>query len=203
MVRAEVNSFNTLPKHLNGKTYIIAPLDSQKESAEFEAYSQNIKAHLSRFGLQQAISPEQSDFSVSFNYGVSGSHTVSGAVPLYGQTGGGTTFHSGTMSAYGSGGSAFGTYGGTSYTPPTYGVVGMMPYSYQNHTRFLNIRMVDLSRSTGGKVSPGWEVQVISAGAAGSFATVASCLFDAAFQNFNTSGSKRITLLFNECGSKK
>jgi hypothetical protein len=169
-------------------------------NSEFDTYAVIVARHLKRQGMRQASPDEIIDYAVLFNYGMAGSKTVSGTVPLYGQTGGGTSYQSGTASAFGSGGSAFGTYTGTTYTTPTYGVVGMMPYSYDEHSRFLLIRMVDMKRSTPGNIVAAWEAQVTSTGYSASFAPVAACLFDSAFEGFPRSGSKRVAKAREICG---
>ena len=132
-------------------------------------------------------------------YGVGHERQVSGAVPLYGQTGGGTTFHSGSVSTFGAGGSAFGTYNGTTSSAPTYGIVGMMPYSRTEHDRYFMMRMIDVKESTAEKIVPVYEGTVLSTGSNPSFDQVADCMLLALFQNFRQSGSDRVIVNKTSC----
>jgi hypothetical protein len=198
-VRTDVSRFSSLALQV-GATFIVVPLDAQRGSAEYDVHARSLVRRLQQQGLQQAENPASADYAVLFNYGMAGSRIVSGAVPLWGQTGGGTSYQSGTVSAFGSGGSAIGSYSGTTYTAPTYGVVGMVPYSYQQHSRFLLIRMIDLKRSSKDNLVAAWEAQATSTGSASSFAPVAECMFDAIFKNFRATGSERVTDDRDSCG---
>jgi hypothetical protein len=199
-VQSDVNRFNNLPAQVSGQTFFIFPLDSQKGSAEFDQHSRTVATHLQKQGLRPAADLTKADYAVLFNYGISGSRVETGGLPIFGQTGGGTSFQSGTVTAFGPRGTATGTYSGTTYTAPTYGVVGMMPYLDEVHSRFLLLKMIDLKRSTQNNLVAAYEAQVTSSGSSSSFAPVAPCMFDALFKNFGKSGSERVTLDMSICG---
>lgn len=133
------------------------------------------------------------------DYGVVGSRQITGSTPIYGQTGGGTTYHSGTASAYGTGGSAYGAYNGYSYTAPTYGIVGSVPYSITLHDRFFHLKIFDAKKSTGSNLFGVYEGTVRSSGKSATFATVSECLMDALFDDFYATGTDRITLDAQKC----
>jgi hypothetical protein len=132
-------------------------------------------------------------------YGVGAERQMSGAVPLYGQTGGGTTFHSGSVSTYGAGGRTYGTYNGMSSSAPTYGITGMMPYSRTEYDRYFTMRMIDVKRSTNDNVVPVYEGSVTSTGSNRSFEHVAGCMLQALFQDFRQSGSDRVIVAKSAC----
>ena len=89
------------------------PLETQKGSIEYQSYANSVTNKLNLRGFRRVNKLFNADYAVNIDYGVSGRNEVSGSAPIYGQTGGGTIFHSGTVS--GSDGS--GTYSGTSYVP--------------------------------------------------------------------------------------
>lgn len=200
MVNADVSRFNAFSSPVVDKTFFVLPLDGQDLSAEFSHYAQIVSRHLNRYGMHKSLKAIDADYIVIMNYGVGSSRQISGEIPIYGQTGGGTTYHTGTVYTFGSGGHTTGNYSGYSYVPPTYGVTGYVPYSRIEYDRFLVIKIVDMRSSTTEKLRPAYEVTVNSTGGSATFSDVSACLFDAAFQEFPTSGNARVTLTHDNCG---
>jgi hypothetical protein len=198
-VKAEVSRFNSLPPDYAGKAFYIVPLKDQQGSAEFQVYARSVAARLSANGFREAGTLGDADYAVIFNYGVGRARQISGSVPLYGQTGGGTTYHHGTASAHGTGGSAVGSYSGYSRTSPTYGVVGSMPYSRTEYGRYFQLKIVDQKRSTKDNMLGVYEGVVKSAGRSSTFGAVSGCLMDALFENFFETGTTRTTLSAQRC----
>ena len=123
-----------------------------------------------------------------------------GSTPIYGQTGGGTTYQSGTGSAYGSGGYAYGSYSGTSYTMPTFGVVGSRTYSYNVTTYTRNLAMDIVIRESLNTKTPKkvYEARVISKGSCGQIAQVMDEILEALFQEFpGESGRARTITIYH------
>jgi hypothetical protein len=199
MVRSDVTRFNQLPANTTGATVIFLPLDDQKTSAAYQTYADRVAAELAEQGMNRTDDFAQAQYAVVMSYGTGGEHQVTGAVPLYGQTGGGTTSHSGMISTFGPGGSGFGTYNGTSYTAPTYGVVGMMPFSRTEYDRYFAMRMIDLKQSTKEHLVPVYGGSVVSVGSSRSFDEVADCMLLALFKDFRQSGSDRVTISKSDC----
>lgn len=199
MIRSDVSRFDQLPESTAGKSVYFLPLEEQEASAAYRTYADRVTVELAKHGMRRASEITTADYAVVMLYGSGSGRQISGALPLYGQTGGSTTYHSGSMSAYGSGGSAFGSYSGQSYSPSTYGIIGMMPYTRTEYDRFFAIRMIDLERSTEENIVPVYEGNVVSTGKAASFDQVAGCLITALFQDFRRSGSDRVTLGAGEC----
>ena len=110
------------------------------------------------------------------------------STPIYGQTGGGTTYTSGTVSTYSGG---YGSYSGTSYTMPTYGVVGSSTSSVQStvYKRQLAIDIVEASSVDADNPSKVYEGRLNSAGSCGAMTEVMDELIEALFIKFpNDSG---------------
>ncbi len=198
-VQSEVAHFNNLPAQTVGSSFVVVPTDSQVGSAQFSQYAASISRRLESLGFVTVGKLDDADYVVVFDFGVKGSRQISGSMPVFGQTGGGTTYHSGTASAFGTGGSAWGTYSGTSYTPPTYGVTGYVPYSRAEHDRYFWLKMYDVKRSTKENLVAAYEATVTSSGAASNFAIVAECIFDAAFHNFFKNGAERVVINGDKC----
>lgn len=135
-VKAHVSRFNSFDQNIHGASFYMLPMKIQQGSAEYRQYASSIARRLNVQGMRQTENLSSADYVVIFNYGL-GEKQISGSMPMWGQTGGGTAYHSGTASAFGTGGSAFGSYSGTTYTPATYGVTGYMPYSKTEYTRTL------------------------------------------------------------------
>jgi len=201
-VESDVVRFNNLGSDVAGKSYFVYASQGQRGSAEFAHYARSITARLDKLGFKPAASLEDADYAVLIAYGVGGAREISGAYPIYGQTSGGTNYHSGTASVMSSSGNATGSYSGTSYTPPTYGVVGSIPYRFTVHKRFFGLRMIDLKKSSPSKLVAAYEARAVSEGTAASFAEVSECIFDSVFQDFLVSGTKGVLIDASKCVRK-
>jgi Domain of unknown function (DUF4136) len=175
-VQSDVTRFHTLPPQGNGQTFTIRAASSSG-GIEFGTYSARVASHLQNYGWTQA-STGGADYTVMLDYRMGGSSERHGSMPITGQTGGGTTYHSGSVNSYGSYGSASGSYSGTSYTPATFGVVGSVPYSVTVHDRYLNMRISDRAgRSV-------FEGRVVSTGQSADIAAVLPQMIDSLFTKF-------------------
>lgn len=200
-VQSQVSSFNELPPNDQGAAFFIMPLKHQEASLEYRQYASRIEQKLIQQGYVPTNDIREAEYLVYFDYAMDEGKTVSGTIPLYGQTGGGTTYHSGTASAYGSGGYAYGNYSGYSYTPPTYGIIGAVPWSRTDYTRGLFFGMADLRKSTPEKLYPVYEATVLSTGSDRTFAAVADCLIEALFTDFRSRArtDETVTVPASEC----
>ena len=195
-VTSEVSRFNELPKDVGGSAFYVMPLKWQEGSAEYSHYADSLTKRLEAKGFRRTASFPESDYVLTFDYGTKGSREVTGSSPVWGQTGGGTTtYHSGTVSAYGS----QGYYSGQSYTAPTYGITGYTPYSYTVHDRFFRLSLIDVNRSTPVNPVAAYEASVSSSGSSANFSTVSECIFDAVFKNFFRTGSETVEIASSEC----
>jgi hypothetical protein len=92
-------------------------------------------------------------------------------------------------------------YGGSTYTPPTFGVVGSNVSTGTVFTRQLWLDMIDVHKSAEGKLHKVFEGKVVSTGSSGSFAQVSQCLINAMFDKFPRESGKtaKINLPGSSC----
>ena len=192
---AEVSSFSSLEPSTSGESFFILPNDTQAISAEFSQYADSISKRLNKQGWYRVANLDEARYVILLDYGIAGSSTKTGSKPIYGQTGGGTTTHSGTFNTYGSSsGNAYGSYTGTSHTRSTFGVVGSSNYSYSIYQRYFQMRVVDITSD-----APVYETKVASEGSSSVFGLVADCIFDVALEDFPLQSSGKKTILMDEC----
>jgi hypothetical protein len=147
---------------------------------------------LNAYGWQQQSNQgAEPDMLVYFGYGIDDGQTVSGSMPLYGQTGGGTSY------SYGHVNTSYGTsasYSGTTYTAPTYGVVGSIPYSTRIYNRSLWLEILDAKTSTASSPVKVFEGRVQSSGGSSDIAAVLPTMIEALFKNFPGPSGKTETI---------
>lgn len=174
---SDVTRFHKLPEQGAGETFSIA---SKRGNTGIEA-----SQHLGRlaqgfttYGWRQS-SGSDADYRVMIDYGISDGRTVQGSRPIIGQTGGGTTYHSGNVSSYGGyGGYSNANYSGTSYTPATFGVVGAVPTTDTVYDRYL---FVVIKNRSGSNVLEG---KVFSSGSSSNISEVLPRMIDSFFEGF-------------------
>jgi hypothetical protein len=134
----------------------------------------------------------QSTYVAYITYGIDNGKTTMSSVPLYGQTGGGTSYSSGTVSS----GTRSGSYSGTTTTMPTYGVVGVMPVSGTEYKRAVNI---DIFKRTGTTPTKVYEIKGISTGSCGNINSILFSIIDGMFKNFpgENGKTKRVNVDWN------
>jgi hypothetical protein len=191
-VVSHVTSFHELPSNGLGQTYKFLPLEGQEGSLEYEAYAKRISKKLEVYGYILKTEGIDPDYFVVFNYGIGDGGTITGSLPIYGQTGGGTSYTSGTVSTnYG----GYGSYSGTTYSMPTFGQVGSIPYSIRQHDRVLNLKVISYKEAKDGKAKVLYEGRVQSSGSSGEIAVVLPSMIEALFRDFpgNSGKTKIIT----------
>lgn len=202
-VNSNVTRFHDPNLLETNKTFAILPLDTQQGSLEFKQYAGQVSEKLKAYGYQET-SQKKADYTVFFNYGIDNGTTVISSYPIYGSTGGGTTYHSGSVNTYGSYGGSYGTYSGTSYTAPTFGVVGSGTESHTEYTRVLNLDILDNKKSNKSTVVKVFEGKVKSTGSSASFSTVSQCLIDSLFKDFpGENGKSESVILASDTCMKK
>lgn len=201
-VRSDVNRFtaSSLPQNLSGKTFAFMPLEKQDGSVEYETHADLIASYLEKQGWTRTKDLRSADYVVAFSYGQGGPQHRTIEMPIFGQTGGGTSYTYGTANAYGASGSTYGSYSGTTYTPPTYGVVGSTTSTKTEYTRFLDANIYDWKRSVvDNKLAGVWEAKATSVGSSSSFAAISKCMIQAVFADFRKSGSALIEIPAEQC----
>ena len=192
-----MSSFHRLGAEDSGKTFAVLAADpSKRGSIEFDTYARLVATQLSAQGFREVGLQPEPDLLVFLEYGIDAGQTVSGSLPVYGQTGGGYTYQGGSVTAYGPGGSAAGTYSGYTYSPPTYGVVGAVPYSRTDYRRVLFLDIVDAKRSTPRSVVKVYEARVLSIGRTPSLPQIVPLMIQSLFSDFpGASGATRTVTL--------
>ena len=185
------------PNHAERGTITVQPIDkNQQGSLEFNSVAEYLLNKFREKGYVPLAPSESSTYVAYITYGIDNGKTTSSAVPVFGQTGGGTTYSSGTVSS----GTRMGTYSGTSTTMPTYGMVGAIPYDVTTYKRLVNIDIYNVSFAT--QPIKVYEVRAQSTGSCGNINMVLFKIIDGVFLNFpGTNGdTKKMEVLWDkEC----
>lgn len=186
-VVANVQSFSNLPANYVGKKVAVLGYPKEiDESLEWKSYKPAFEKQFAAQGFV-ITNVTDADYIAFVTYGIGAPQTSTqvGSVPLYGQTGGGTTYQSGSVTSLGGG---YGSYSGTTYTMPTYGIVGSSTYSY-NVTKYTRTVAIDLvEKGTQKKV---FQNKASSTGSCGVIGEVIDEIAEAMFEKF-PSGSGRV-----------
>jgi hypothetical protein len=108
-VKSNVTAFNDLPVNDTGAAFFVMPLEHQEGSVEYRQYASRISSGLVQQGYRPVTNIAEAQYVVFFDYGADNGRTVSGSTPIWGQTGGGTTYQSGSLNSFGTYGSTYGT----------------------------------------------------------------------------------------------
>lgn len=189
-VETNITTFHALSDGGRGKSFVMVPYPNQQNSLEWRAYSDLVAQKLEQKGLIRSTTASGSSFAVFIAYAIDKGRTSVSAVPMYGQTGGGTT--STTTGYVGS----TPVYGST-YTPPTYGVTGYTPVESTMYGRALKLTMLDVPQSLAlKKPIPVYEATATSTGQSGELNLVMPAIVDAVFKDFPApSGSTRTQVI--------
>ena len=160
-------------------------------SLEFKTYKSKLEAKLTSVGHTVTDDPSNAKYIVFFTYGIDDGKENVYSYPLIGQTGGGTTYSSGTVNSSG-GGSA--TFSGTSYKMPTFGVVGTNTGSYTYYKRVIAVDMVDAESLSSAEPTRIYEGRTISSGTCNVIGEVIDEMFEAMFTDFPSESGKNRTL---------
>ena len=207
-VRTNFTAFHTLtPADIVKSVAVVPGNEGLEGSLEFATFKAKLEQNLRQVGFIVVNEPADADYVAFFGYGIDGGRTTTrtGSTPIYGQTGGGTTYHSGTLSSYGSGGySGSGSYYGSSYTMPTYGIVGSETYTYNvtTYTRVVQLELLDRRALETRKVEKVYEVTLTSKGTCGQIAGVMDEILDGLFKDFPGESGKVVTVAVPSLGPR-
>jgi len=163
--------------HVDRGVLAVLPIDkTQEDSLEFKVVSGYLIRKLVEKGYSQAQQGEKSKYAAFITYGIDNGTTSVSSVPLYGKTGGGTSYSSGTVSAYGQ----TANYSGTITAMPTYGMVGVLPVSSTEYKRMVNVD-IWLTEEKPMKV---YEIRGMSSGTCGNINAIVFKIIDGMFANF-------------------
>lgn len=187
-VHTDVTVFHTADVE-KPNTFNVMARGPGSDTLEAATYGDMVASRLQGLGWTRQPAGE---VTVVYGFGIDSGREVTRAAPIYGQTGGGSSTSTGMIT--GSGG--FATYSGTTYTQPTFGLVGAVPVT---ETVYERVFVMNMYNSADGKKV--YESTVTSRGESGSFSAVAQCLVDALFQDFpgGTSQHKKIVMDGSKC----
>lgn len=114
------------------KTYKIIPSNGQENSLAFKEYTRLIESKLSKAGLKYA---EDAELVMQINFGIDNGKTITTTAPVYGQKGGDMTTTHGSYNNQ--------EFSKTTYTVPTYGIVGTTPYKTTEYTKYMTVDIFD------------------------------------------------------------
>lgn len=179
VVQTRTTAFYTPEFTTSGKIFVLAADNDLNNSLEFSHYKRKFEEKFSENGYQIVQSTSEADYIALVAYGIDDGKTSIVSTPIFGQTGGGTTYSSGTV--YGSGGST--SYSGTSYTMPTYGVLGSSTGSVTQFTRAIALDVID-AKSTVNDIKKVYEARAKSTGSCSVIAGVFDEILEAMFKGF-------------------
>jgi hypothetical protein len=194
-VRSHVSFSSILEAKDLGKRVVVTgyPAEAERSLLFITKLRAPVELAFRKKGYIIVKSKSDADLIAFVSYGIDGGKVVSqtSSIPVYGQTGGGTAHHSGT--AYGSGTSV--SYSGSSYTMPTYGVVGSSTISSSRNifSRQVAIDLVDIQSLNSKHPRKLMEGRVVSKGSCGAIEGVYKEMIEALFSKY-PSGSGGVTV---------
>lgn len=163
---------------MRGTIYVSPGTEEQAKALSFNSVKNRIAAHLGQKGYQPVDDYENAQYVAYVNYTINNGKKVSESTPIFGQTGGGASFSSGTVR--GSGG--FATYSGSTYTAPTFGMVGV---ANTEHTEYLRQVQIDVFKVDGKKLGQKvYEIVGTSSGSCSNLKAVLPAIIDGMFEKF-------------------
>lgn len=163
-----------------GSIKVISGEAEVNESLEFAAYKKKIEFKLASVGYSIEGDANKADYIALVAFGIDSGKSAVISTPIFGQTSGGSTYSSGTMSS--AGGSA--SYSGTSYAMPTYGVVGSATRSVTMYKRALALDILEAESFKEGRPNKVYEGRTTSTGSCSVIVEVFDEMLEAMFTGF-------------------
>jgi Domain of unknown function (DUF4136) len=182
-IRTQVTRFDHMPPATTGETFAVVPLKDQAGSLEWEQYANLVAQQLADTGYVRVAEPRDAKYAVLFSYAIDRGKSITAAVPVFGQTGGGvTTFYSGSSSGF-------------AYTQPTYGEVGSELVTATVFGRALELEIFDVPQTLGSSAPAKiFEAKAGSAGASENLAVVMPAMIAAVFKDFPGKSGETISV---------
>jgi hypothetical protein len=179
-VETDSTAFYTADYSPRGSISVVAANADVNDSLEFAVYKQKFEGRLASVGYQVVQDAEQADFIALVAYGIDHGKTSSITTPIFGQTGGGASYSSGTIST------ATGntSYTASSYRMPTYGVVGAVSNTSTIYNRAIAMDIVVAKSLKSGKVRKVYEGRTKSLGSCSVIVEVFDEMLEAMFSGF-------------------
>lgn len=165
------------PEYKNSGTIIVVAAEAEVNSSlEFAHYKKKFEQKLAANGYTIVSNPSEAKYVAFVSYGIDNGKNSVVSTPIFGQTGGGVT------NSFGSVGNT--SYTGTSYSMPTFGVVGSMAGSVTEYTRAIALDIVEAQSFKDGKPVKVYEARAKSTGSCGVIAGVFDEILEALFEGF-------------------
>ena len=180
--------------------YVIIPANNKvaADSLEFKEFSAYVAKVLQQRGYKVTSRIDEADLALFLNYAISDpkTETVSYSQPIFGQTG------VQSSSTYGTYNPTSGSYSGTTYYTPTYGVTGYVPVTetYTHYTRLMLLDVLSLQKTDAAPKlgAPAWRVSVASIGSSGDLRKVFPVLVFASKDYIGVDSKKTVTFSIKE-----
>lgn len=188
VVRSDISVFHNLDESANEITFAFDPTEAQSGSLEYRAYADLVRGHLTELGYVEADAQSDAMWVIQMEYKIGDGKEKVGSRPIIGQTGSSSSTTYGTISSSG----GFGTYSGTTYQTPTFGVVGSLTYSGTVYSRALQLKIAEPQTVGGNDTRVLLEATVFSVGSSSQLSRVMPAMVEALFRDFpGESGATR------------
>jgi len=188
-VETDISVFHELKPSQSGSSYVIVSSKEQTGSLEFQSYAMQVKAELKRYGMVESLYGK-AKYAIYLSYGIDSGKSVVSSYPVYGPTGIGSSYSTGTIVSHGNTSS----FTGVTFNTPNYGVVGSENRTGILFTGYFNMDILDIAKSADGKPHKVYEGRAVSYGEMGVLAPIMPAMIRSLFEDFpGQSGiSKRI-----------
>ena len=189
-IPSKVTAFHTLSAIGGGKTIAIVPVDKENEdSLEFRSHANRIAQYLGKHDYRVVSASDKPDYYAFVAYWIDEGKAYTYTLPVYVQTGGGFTYHSGTISTP----SGTKAYSGYSYSVPAYSVFPSRQTDIE-YTKRLLVDILDGKPYREGKTVKVYEAKVVSRGSSEVLSEAVPLMIDALFSNFPGESGKTRTV---------
>ncbi|KAA0888135.1 DUF4136 domain-containing protein [Oryzomonas rubra] len=192
-VVTKTTAFYTPDYKIRGSISVVAAEAAVNSSLEFARYKTKFEEKLADKGYSIASNPSEAQFIAFVSYGIDTGKNANVSTPIFGQTGGGTSYSYGSV-----GGTSF---SGTSYSMPTYGVVGSINSSVAIYTRAIALDIVDAASLKAGHAVKVYEARAKSSGTCSVMAGVFEEILEALFTEFPGENGKVRTITVQSKGN--
>jgi len=182
-VDTTISTFYATEYRNAGTISVVATTAEQNDSLEFRHYKARFEQNLSSHGYKITSNPSDAEYIALVAYGIDEGKSGVVTTPVYGLTGGGTTFTS---------------YGTSSYTMPSYGAVASSTNSVTTYIRAIALDIVKADDFKKGQPKKLFELRAKSVGSCSVIAGVFEEILEAMFEDFpGLSGkAKKVTVTF-------
>ncbi|KAB0669031.1 DUF4136 domain-containing protein [Oryzomonas sagensis] len=191
-VETKTTAFYTPDFKIRGSISVVAAEAAVNSSLEFARYKMQFEEKLASKGYSIASNPAEAQYIAFVSYGIDTGKNANVSTPIFGQTGGGTSYSYGSV-----GGTSF---TGTSYSMPTYGIVGSMNSSETVYTRSIALDIVDAASLKAGHAVKVYEARAKSNGMCSVIAGVFEEMLEALFTEFPGENGKVRTITVQSKG---